>query len=374
MTRKKIAFFCPKLDRGGAEMHLARLLANLSPEKYELHLFVIERGGSYERLLGENVRVATTLDAPPSSATLALVKSVGPLGRALKDLQPSLFVSLMDNVNLYAYLAWRRSGRAGKFVACIQTSLDHSIAFGAVGKSRRVVRALLRYVYPQADAIVPLSHGVGRDLVRNPRIDPERVHVIHNYGIEVQEEVEYTPPADRFVIAVCGRLVPLKGFDVVIRALGELHRQGRKPYLDVVGSGPEEDKLRTLAASEGIAEYVDFKGFVTEPQRFFTSSSLFILSSYFEGFGNVIVEAMSVGCPVLATDCPYGPAEIITEPRYGVLVPIGEPEPMARAIAGLMDDPERLASIGKAGRERARDFAPEVITAQYEELLDHLLA
>jgi glycosyltransferase involved in cell wall biosynthesis len=142
--------------------------------------------------------------------------------------------------------------------------------------------------------------------------------------------------------------------------------RGTRPIrLFVLGSGPELDSLLALTETLQLNDLVEFHGFAENPYAFMARASLFVLSSAWEGSPNVLVEAMACGCPVVSTDCPSGPAEILDGARYGKLVPVGDSEALARAIAELLEHPTEPALL----RERAAHYSSSVSAAQYEHLL-----
>lgn len=150
----------------------------------------------------------------------------------------------------------------------------------------------------------------------------------------------------------------------MLRALRRI-RQDREARLIVLGEGPERNSLEALARSEGLAEAVRFPGFRAEPYPFLKHADLFVLSSQWEGLGNVITEALLCGCPVVATDCPSGPAEILADGRYGTLVPVADPEALAAAITGTLARPHDPLP----GVARAAQFSPEATARAYLQLL-----
>jgi glycosyltransferase involved in cell wall biosynthesis len=223
----------------------------------------------------------------------------------------------------------------------------------------------LRRLYPRADAIVCVSAGVAEDLRRYLTLPAGRITIIHNpIQILAEEPSARLHPwlGDRGqpVILGAGRLSRQKDFMTLLHAFALLsdlpaHR------LMIIGEGPERAHLEREAVRLGIAERVTLPGFVTNPRACMAASSLFVLSSAWEGFGNVLVEAMAVGTPVVSTDCPSGPREILQDGALGPLVPVGDAPALARAIRQALLDPvpaERL-------RARADDFAPERVVVPY---------
>ena len=133
----------------------------------------------------------------------------------------------------------------------------------------------------------------------------------------------------------------------------------------LLGEGHNHAMLRALAGELGIADHVIFAGFHADPSPFYATADLFVLSSNHEGFGNVIVEALHFGLPVVSTDCPSGPAEILCSGRWGRLVPVGDADALARA----MDEALGAAVDCEALKRRAADFSPEIAARKYLDLL-----
>jgi glycosyltransferase involved in cell wall biosynthesis len=151
----------------------------------------------------------------------------------------------------------------------------------------------------------------------------------------------------------------------LLRAFDQLADEQAR--LVLLGQGPETESLKSLAEELGLSERVKFAGFVDNPFKYMANADVFVLSSWYEGFGNVLIEAMATGCPVVSTDCPSGPHEILEGGTYGSLVPIQDPVQMAAAIdATLSDRPDRATLT-----ERADEFSIPRITEQYTEILFH---
>jgi glycosyltransferase involved in cell wall biosynthesis len=166
------------------------------------------------------------------------------------------------------------------------------------------------------------------------------------------------------VILGAGRLTAQKDFPTLIRAFA-LARAAQPMRLILLGEGELREPLRALAADLGIAAQVDLPGFVENPYAFMSRAHVFVLSSAWEGFGLVLVEAMACGTPVVSTDCPAGPAEILMGGRFGRLVPVGDAGAMAEAIRATLADPLPADRL----RSRAGDFSLEKIGDEYFELL-----
>jgi glycosyltransferase involved in cell wall biosynthesis len=218
---------------------------------------------------------------------------------------------------------------------------------------------------------------VADDLVTNYGVPRDKVRVLHNpvdLDTITRQSAELAPPelaGDHPVIAAAGRLANVKNYPLLIAAVAEL--QARTPvHVWILGEGPERDRLEALAAERGVASLVRFLGFQRNPWRFIARADVFALTSVYEGFGNVLVEAMACGTPVVATRSP-GTIEIVTDEANGRLV-----EHDARAIADAIDElltdrAKRDALVARASESVAHYALPAVV-ARYDRLFEELAA
>ena len=200
----------------------------------------------------------------------------------------------------------------------------------------------------------------------------DRIHTIYNpvvstglarKALESAGHLWLDEPECPVVLAI-GRLKKVKGFATLLRAFARLLAV-RPSRLIVLGEGRLRPSLVSLAKELRIAEHVDFPGFVANPYAFLAKADLFVLSSRHEALPTVLIEAMACGCPVVSTDCPFGPREILEGGRLGPLVPVGDPKPLADAMARTLGDPPEPDAL----RARASFFSVERAVDQYEELL-----
>jgi glycosyltransferase involved in cell wall biosynthesis len=237
---------------------------------------------------------------------------------------------------------------------------------------RRLLKLLGPWLFGRAAKVVAVSRGVKESLVEAARLAPGSIEVIHN---PIRQSGSDQPDsADRALLQwwgegaikliAIGSLKPQKDFPNLLRALRRV-RESYEARLIVLGEGPERNNLEALAQSEGLAEAVRFPGFRAEPYPFLKQADLFVLSSQWEGLGNVITEALLCGCPVVATDCPSGPAELLDDGRYGTLVPVADPEALATAVTEALARPHDPSP----GIARASQFGPEATARAYLQLL-----
>ena len=289
------------------------------------------------------------------------------LARYLRSARPAAVIA--DTPRL-THLAIRsaRWARARPIVAAVVHS-TYSLKFTELTERKRARRLRrMRSLYPLADRIIAVSAGVADDFAAYTGIGRERIEVIHNPvippgGITIDPGLDpcrpYRRPGESLIVGM-GRLTAAKDFATLVRALARL-RERRPARLVLFGDGGEHDRLAALAAELGLADAVVLAGHTDEPYAALAGADVFALSSQWEGFGNVLVEAMAVGTPVVATDCPNGPREILEDGRWGRLVPPGDDAALAEALDGTLADPpdgERLrAAVARFDSHRvARQY------------------
>ena len=359
MTKPSLVIYLPDLSGGGAE----RLQLNLAPQflalGYAVTVLVNRATGPLIRQLPEGCH----LDILPARRQL---ESLPNLIRYLQNKQPDLLVTNMEHMSIMALLARGLARRKTRVVVIQHITLARP---EARSWSYAILPWLYRLALPHADAIVAVSQGVARELQALLGTNTP-VTVIPN-GISLPTPQPDQPPhpwleqPTPLVLAV-GRLVPQKDFPTLLRALAQLPEPIR---LIILGDGPLRAALTELAVSLGIAHRVDLPGFVHDPTPYLQRTNVLALSSVAEGFGNVIVEALACGTPVVATDCPHGPAEILDGGRYGRLVPMRDPTALASAISETLEhrpDPQHL-------RTRAADFTIAACASAYHRLFTRLL-
>jgi glycosyltransferase involved in cell wall biosynthesis len=273
------------------------------------------------------------------------------LVRYLQREQPCALLAATPYLNLGAVWA-KRLANATR--TRISVSERHNLSFRIQSKPRqRALPPLIRRTYAMADAIVAVSKTVADDLGSVAGIPRHSITTIYNPVVtpnlssracETTDHPWFAPGAPPVVLSV-GRLAPVKDFPSLVRAFARV-RAVRDARLMILGEGkdaPETARRRAelmaLATELGIASDVDLPGFAQNPLAYMARAAVFALSSTWEGFGNVLVEALACGCPVVSTDCPSGPAEILDRGRYGRLVPVGDAAAMAEAILATLDAP-----------------------------------
>lgn len=362
MTRK-IAFLLPSLRGGGAERLSLTLAHEFARAGYEPEFVLMQAEGELLVEAEASFRVHDLGSARARQVPRSL-------SRYLKDCQPDAMIAAMWPLTVIAPLAARMAGFRGKVLVSEHSTL--SLQYAQWGKLHRVLlRASTFVAYRLASARVGVSQGACADVAALSGMPPDKFVTIFN---PIPAATQPSPDAMDAAHAIwgtggprilaVGRLIAAKNHRLLLHAFAAMPR--RDARLMLLGHGPDEADLRTLAAALGIAHRVVFAGFHVDPAPFYATADLFVLSSDYEGFGNVIVEALSFGLRVVSTDCPAGPDEILLGGRYGRLVPVGNAPALAGAMEDALDAPVDRAALVR----RASEFAPDIAARQYLALLD----
>jgi len=289
----------------------------------------------------------------------------------LRQQRPDAILSFLNYPNLALLLSARLGKRGARVYVSVRNQISMSSRHGK-SKWARSVPGVMRRFFPIADGVVAPSLGVARDVVQVARIKDSKVAVIHNpvFRPEILELArqpaghEWLDAAGKPVIVAAGKMKPQKDFSTLLRAFANL-RQRLDARLIILGEGRQYDMLQSLARELDVQEHVDMPGQVKNPYAYFSRASLFVLSSAWEGLPNVLIEALACGAPVVSTDCPSGPAEILDNGRYGRLVPVGDADRLAQAMEESLTAPlSRQDCV-----QRAREFSFERSVTAYEKLL-----
>lgn len=374
----KVMFFLPHLGGGGAEMNAVRVGSALHSLGYGVSFAVCRGGGSYERLLPPEVLIHYLPTGRIESSTLRLMRSIAPLRNLIREQKPDILCPVMDAPAVAAIKAVSALVNKPKVAVCIQVSPYSQFVYQKNLRAR-VLFSLIKSHYAAADHIIALSRGVKSEITALMPFITTKVSVIHNAGIahggltqSAADMIRIQSPSDGKLIVACGRLTEQKGYTYLLEAIGNVLKK-EKVYLWILGEGPLRAYLERYSAKLNVSEYVTFLGFKDNPECYMHAADIFVLSSLFEGFGNVIVEAMTCGTPVIASDCPHGPAEIINNNLDGILVPPGDSKALSEAILRVLHNKKLGQRLSTQGMVRARDFAPPVIAKEYAKVFSRLL-
>jgi glycosyltransferase involved in cell wall biosynthesis len=357
---KRLAFLLPDMRGGGAERVALTLMADFVERGYEIDLLLCEAAGELLPLLPPSIRVVD-LRAP------RIRNAILPLRRYLRERKPLAMQVSMWPLTAVAVIAHRLAGSTARLVLSDHVALSKQ--YGASAGTMRLLSASTKLLYPLADATVVVSEDAAADLAMISGIRREDLEVVYN-PVPAPAVIEGTPDIEAMWgssgkrILTVGSLKEQKNHLLLIRSFARLRRK-LDAKLMILGGGELLPKLQAEAASEGVAEDVIFPGFSVDPWPFYASADLFALSSDYEGYPLVMIEAMRAGLPVVSTDCRSGPREILGGGDYGELVPCGDAEALADAMAaalGKRHDPKRI-------KARAEQLSGADTSARYLELM-----
>lgn len=362
MTRPRIALLFATSGHSGVDRIVANLLPEFAHADADFDLLTIHNHGPRITNLPDNVRHTTLAAAHRNTVLPSLV-------RYLAREHPDTLLTASHRLN--------RAALQARWLTRVHTRIAIRMGMTLAGRveelgsrrGRRLLRSM-RFWYPRADAVITPSHALGDELCRDAGVARERLHVIANpivtRGLAQQagapvDDPWFAPGAPPVILAA-GSLEPRKDYATLLRAFAIVGAQ-RSCRLVILGEGRERSRLESLAGELGVAEIVRLPGFETNPYRYMSRASAFVLCSRREGSGAVLVEALACGTPVISTDCPVGPAEILRHGEVGPLVPVGDAAGLAAGIERVLDDPPDAASLKNAaapfhaGRSAARYLA-----------------
>ena len=368
--RKKIIWLIPTLEAGGAQKVLTTLLTHLNHERYVHHLVVFEKKGIFLNAVPPNIPVYELKRVKALYGFVWQILLIRFL-RYLRKERPDLIISFMWYPNLIAIMARICTG------INVIVSERLSVKGTEEGKLEEFIRKwVILLLYRKADKIITVSRQMECHLVSEARVPPCIVSTIYNpvdisrlQNLSMEEVTHEWFGEDMPAIVGVGRLAHQKGFGYLIKAVDILKRQGMKCRLVIIGEGPERKTLLNLVESLGVRDVVAFLGLQKNPYKYLAKATLFVLPSLYEGFPNILVEAMALGVPCIATCCPTGPEEIITEGVNGLLVSPASEKALAEAIMRLLKDPDLRKQLADAGKKRVEDFRVEKIVKEYENLI-----
>jgi len=344
----------------GVDRIMKNLIPSIASRGIGVDLLHVRKHGPYLDNVPDNVRV---IDLGVSNTVPAFF----PVMRYLRKNKPDVLLSDKDKVNRLAYLATKFTGVDTRLVFRMGTTVSNDLATCGKFKQWTHYRSM-HHLYPKVSTVIVPSLGVANDMAEFAKISVDDITVVHNpivtpSFLEKMKDSTDHPwfgQTDIPVILGVGELTRRKGFDVLLKAFAQTLAQ-RPCRLVILGKGKALSELTSLSESLGITDFVDFLGFQDNPSKYMKAAELFVSASTHEGFGNVIVEAMAAGTPVVATDCPSGPREILKDGRLGRLVPVNDVDAMAQAITHMLIDPTPQDVLADAMHE----YHIDTITDQY---------
>lgn len=357
----KIGLLIDSLGSGGAERIASELANAWSAYGHEVVLVTLSGTETdHYQLRPEVHRVALGLVAPSHTIGEKIVNNLRrlrSLRHVVKSCRPDVLVSFIDRTNVLAIAAL-----AGCGIPIVVSERIDPREYSP-GRAWELAR---RITYPLADAVVVQTESVVK--WAKTVVQSHKVSIIPNFVRDLPSASADRCDTERLILAV-GRLAPQKGFDLLIQAFArsEAARYGYR--LVILGEGTERPELEALARALGVASEVSLPGVVSEPAEWMMRARIFVLSSRYEGFPNVLLEAMALGCAVVAFDCPSGPGEIIQNEENGLLVPPGNVVELAAAIKRLVVDESERRRLAEAAMGIRGRFSLAAVMSQWDELI-----
>ena len=386
---RRIAIFIYALTGGGAQRRTLTLANGFAERGYEVDVVTVRGRGLLNGELSPRARLVALDASWPRLHPGAVVRKRGlkgylaipSLARYVTRCGPDLLLSAASHANIPAILAWHL---AGKPVPLILRASNHpSGNLHHRPRRYRLFKPLYNrlggFLYARADAVIAVSKGVAAAVAELTGLPAGRISTIYNPMVGAAGQATGAEPAapaphpwlepgNPPVVLGAGRLAIQKDFETLVRAFAVLRRQ-RPARLVILGEGKSRAQLERLVCELGLKEDVLLPGYVHDAPRWMAAAGVFVLSSLWEGLPGVLIEALSVGCPIVAVDCPSGPREILDDGRYGCLVSARAPESMAAAIAATLDAPPPRAAL----QSRAADFSVDRGVSQYLEVIERLM-
>ncbi len=359
----RIALIVPDLRGGGVERVCLLLTREFLARGHDVDLVLLKKRGVLLEQLPNGARV---IDLQAER----IRQGFSPLVRYLKASSPDAILASMWPLTTLSIIAARFARYPGRVVVSEHSTLSHSPeGRGMVGVA---LRASMKWVNGRVGAVVGVSNGVIQDLHRLG-LPVEQGVTIHN-PVEISlanalpkawETHPWVKAPEELRLLAVGSLKPAKDYPTLLKAVKQLVENGTPVRLLILGTGPLEGELKVLRQFLGLTENVFFGGFQVDPGPFYRAAGLFVLSSAWEGFGNVIVEALAAGTPVVSTDCSSGPSEILECGHYGRLVPVGDEATLASVIRESLATTHDYDTL----RTRAADFSGGKVAEEYLRVL-----
>lgn len=350
------------LKSGGAERVMATLADAFARRGHHVTLLTLDASSADSLQVAsgvERIGLGRYEAARSWMAWLSNVIRIIEIGAVVDRVRPEVVISFIAEMNVLT------------IIACARRRVPVLVSERVDPRFHRMSRLwdwLRWHTYPYASGLVVQTSAVAEWLTASkPRMPT--VTVIPNPVRPLTHRPERAPPSARAYLLAAGRLTYQKGFDVLINAFSLLVRQGVDLDLVIAGEGGERSALLRLAAQLGVAERVRLVGHTPDLEGWMTAAFAFVLSSRYEGFPNVLLEALACGTAAIATDCPSGPREILDSGAAGLLVPCEDPAAIAHAVMTLHTDPDLRARLRRLGPGLVGRFSIDAVVSRWESLM-----
>ena len=360
---KRLAIFLPDLVVGGAERSMLKLADGIAARGYPVDLILARASGPLLNEIPDSVNLV-------NFRAKRVLSSLPALTHYLRSEKPFTLLSVL-HANLIAIWGCRLAGVSTRVVVSERNTLTVESRNYASDLRLKLMPILVRTFYPQAKSVIAVSYGVANDLTKLMKNNADNIKVIYNPIITPEFETKtrelvnhpWFITGELPVVLSVGRLSIQKGFDTLIRAFSKV-RQTIPARLMIIGEGEERKSLESLVTRLGLDQEVSMPGFIPNPYPYMVRSSVFVLSSRWEGLPGVLIEALYCNPPLVSTDCPSGPREILSDGKYGRLLVVDDVDDMANAIISALN--------GEISRPPQNSWAPYSIESVVDQYINVL--
>lgn len=360
----KVLLVYLNLDQGGVQRMMVNVANYLSSKGYNVTIILCQRKGHYLNFVNKNVEILSL----ESDNRIKLIKY---LTKYINKYRPEVLFTAVPHLNLIAIIAKLISGNSTRVIISERSNTIEEFRKSPVG-AYKLSFTLIPILYRFADSIIAVSKGVASDLAKVALINPEKVTTVYNPAfnkkmlVEANETIEEVWLKDNSVPVVIGvgRLTDQKDFPLLIDAI-KIVLIKRKVRLIIIGEGPLYTSLDEQIKKLKLEDYIKLAGFQSTPISWISKAQLFVLSSKWEGFGNIVVEALAAGTTIVSTDCKSGPAEILQNGKFGYLCKVGDKNDLAEKIEYALENPMPTNFL----RQRAENFDVDIVMKNYERIL-----
>ncbi|NCU32179.1 MAG: glycosyltransferase [Candidatus Moranbacteria bacterium] len=362
-SRTDIAIILPSLAGGGAERVALFLCNKFCKRGLLVDLVIINNDGPLSFLVPKEARLIILNCKKPIRSIIKLVKYI-------KKAKPLSIFSFLTHVNIASSIAKIISCNKTKIVLSERIDINFIFSKEKYNFDSFLTKILVSILYKRANSIIAVSEGVSESIRKNLKFPPQNTEVIYNpidfekILLLSKDEINFPWKDNLPIIISLGRLTSQKDFSCILEAF-LITKQRHPSHLVILGEGEQRELLHQLSEQLKISDDVWLPGFQDNPYPFLARSSLYVLSSRFEGLPNVLIEALALNIPIVSTNCPSGPKEILANGKYGRLVPVGDPIALAEAMDKSLSGDHPIFDQ----KEALQRFDPELITDQYLEAL-----
>jgi glycosyltransferase involved in cell wall biosynthesis len=362
--RPSLMIIMSGLGAGGAERVASTLANHWVGRGYKVSVLSFEKASAPSYYTYSKDVVIHRLGLPPARmpkhlAVAAFVRRIGTIRKVSREIAPDVIVSFLTRPNVLTLIATHGLG----IPVIISERSNPALQYPGPLWSW-----LRRSLYPRAFSLVTMTEGAAnffsQDIRKITRVIPNPVTL----------PPEWRDLRGTNMLVAVGRLEPVKGFDLLIRSFADVASQHPDWKLKIWGDGNERALLEAMRDKLELRGRVHLPGLTSKAGTWIETADAFVLSSYYEGWPNALIEAMASGLPVVSTNCAWGPADMIRNGDDGILVPPGDPASLSTALSRLMGDPVLRSRLGKAARRSASRFSPDTVFAQWDRLLAAAMA